>query len=319
MANYILLGEGFDPYFNLAVEEKLMEMIRPGDAALYLWQNENTVVIGRNQNAWKECRCELLEREGGRLARRGSGGGAVFHDLGNLNFTFAASPDVYDLERQLGVVVDALNELGIAAQFSGRNDILTADGRKFSGNAFRHTKTCSMQHGTLLVNVDMDKLGRYLNPSKAKMRAKGVDSVRARVCNLSEFREDLTIDMLKDSLVRSFLAEYGEAELLDQKNFDVEALRARNASWAWNYGETPAFDVQLETRFPWGGVEIMLKLKGGSVAEAKVFSDAMDENISGKIENLLTGRPYGPALAAILRSDPALADVAEWLGEELGR
>lgn len=318
MANYILLGEGFDPYFNLAVEEKLMEMIRPGDAALYLWQNENTVVIGRNQNAWKECRCELLEREGGRLARRGSGGGAVFHDLGNLNFTFAASPEVYDLERQLGVVVDALAELGISAQFSGRNDILASDGRKFSGNAFRHTKTCSMQHGTLLVRADMDRLGRYLNPSKAKMRAKGVDSVRARVCNLAEFRGDLTIDMLKESLVKSFLAEYGEAELLGQKDFDVEALRARNASWEWNYGETPAFDVQLETRFPWGGVEIMLKLKGGAVAEAKVFSDAMDENIAGKIEKLLAGRAYGPALSEALRKEPSLADVAEWIKEEIG-
>ena len=318
MANYILLGEGFDPHFNLAVEEKLMEMIRTGDAALYLWQNENTVVIGRNQNAWKECRCELLEREGGRLARRGSGGGAVFHDLGNLNFTFAASPEVYDLKRQLGVVVNALAELGIAAQFSGRNDILTSDGRKFSGNAFRHTRTCSMQHGTLLVKVDMEKLGRYLNPSKAKMRAKGVDSVRARVCNLSEFREDLTIDMLKESLVKSFLAEYGEAELLDQKNFDVEDIYARNAGWAWNYGETPAFDVRMETRFPWGGVEVMLKLKSGAVAEAKVFSDAMDENIAAKIECLLAGRPYGPALAEALRGDAALADVAKWLEEEIG-
>ena len=248
MSNYLLLGEGFDPYANLACEERLMDMIRPGDMALYLWQNENTVVIGRNQNAWKE----LLEAEGGRLARRSSGGGAVFHDRGNLNFTFAADPERFDVRRQLGVVLDALAGLGIEAGFSGRNDLVAADGRKFSGNAFKHTKTCSMQHGTLLVDVDMDKLGRYLNPPRAKLQAKGVASVRARVCNLTELCPGLTVARLREGLVRSFLTAYGEARLLEQARFDIADLRARNASWEWNYGLTPAFDARLETRFPWG-------------------------------------------------------------------
>ena len=317
MSNYLLLGEGFDPYANLAYEECLMGLIRRGDTALYLWQNQNTVVIGRNQNAWKECKCELLEREGGLLARRSSGGGAVFHDLGNLNFTFAASPEAYDLERQLGVVVAALGALGVEARFSGRNDIISADGRKFSGNAFKHTRTCSMQHGTLLVDVDMDRLSRYLNPSKAKMRAKGVDSVRARVCNLSELAPGLSVGQLREGLVKSFLAAYGEAQLLDQAQFDIAALRARNASWEWNYGQTPAFDVQLETRFPWGGVELMLKLRQGEVAEVKAYSDAMDADIADKLERCLTGRPYGAGLAAAVAAEGGLDDVAEWLAEEL--
>ena len=317
MSNYLLLGEGFDPYANLAYEEQLMNRIRPGDAALYLWQNQNTVVIGRNQNAWKECKCDLLEREGGRLARRGSGGGAVFHDLGNLNFTFAASPEVYDLERQLGVVLRALTPLGVEARFSGRNDIITADGRKFSGNAFKHTRTCSMQHGTLLVDVDMGRLGRYLNPSPAKMRAKGVDSVRARVCNLTELRPGLTVDLLRESLVKSFLREYGEARLLAPADFDIAELRARNASWEWNFGLTPEFDVQLETRFPWGGVELMLRLKQGEVAEVRVYSDAMDAEIGEKLERCLLGRPYGAALAAAVGAAPGLEDIARWLSTAL--
>ena len=317
MANYLLLGEGYDPYANLAYEERLMERIRRGDMALYLWQNQNTVVIGRNQNAWKECKCELLEREGGRLARRGSGGGAVFHDLGNLNFTFAVSPEVYDLQRQLGIVLAALAPLGVEARFSGRNDIISADGRKFSGNAFKHTKTCSMQHGTLLVNVDMERLGRYLNPPKAKMRAKGVDSVRARVCNLSELRPGLTVDALRESLVKSYLSACGEAQLLEQAQFDIADLRARNASWEWNYGLTPAFDVQLETRFPWGGVELMLKLRQGEVAEVKAYSDAMDADIGEKLERCLIGRPYGADLAEAVAAEPGLDDVAAWLREVL--
>ena len=319
MSNYLLLGEGCDPYANLAYEECLMERIRPGDAALYLWQNQNTVVIGRNQNAWKECKCELLEAEGGRLARRSSGGGAVFHDLGNLNYTFCASPEVYDLTRQLGVVLAALRSLGIEAQFSGRNDLITADGRKFSGNAFKHTRTCSMQHGTLLVDVDMQRLGRYLNPSKAKMRAKGVDSVRARVCNLREFAPDLTVARMRESLVKSFLAEYGEAQLLAQSAFDIAALRARNANWEWNYGLTPEFDVSLETRFAWGGVELMLKLKHGAVAEVRAFSDAMDAEIAHKLETRLLGKAYGADLSECLRGEPELDDMADWLAGELPR
>ena len=123
MNNLIMYSNGFDPHMNLSLETVLTERIGPGDMCLYLWQNRHTVVIGRNQNAWKECRCELLKEEGGTLARRPSGGGAVYHDLGNLNFTFAASPERYDLNRQLNLILDALASAGIRAEFTGRNDI----------------------------------------------------------------------------------------------------------------------------------------------------------------------------------------------------
>jgi lipoate-protein ligase A len=313
MNNILMYSNGTNPHANLALETALMDAIRPGDMCLYLWQNRHTVVIGRNQNAWKECRCELLQAENGTLARRSSGGGAVYHDLGNLNFTFAASPERYDLEAQLAMIIRALARTGIAAEFTGRNDI-TVSGRKFSGNAFKHTKGCSMQHGTLLISADMEKLSRYLRPSESKLKAKGVSSVRSRVCNLTEFAPTLTIDDAKQLLADAFRAQYGGAELLDPSELDTSAIYPLYSSWEWNYGETPRFDVSLEKRFPWGGLEIMLTLKHASVERAAVYSDSLDTELPGKISAALEGAAYTPALCERLAFIP---EVAAWLKDEL--
>ena len=156
---FIYNAQDTDPHENLAAEKVLMDALGPGEAMLYLWQNLNTVVIGRNQNAWLECRTSLLEEEGGKLARRLSGGGAVFHDLGNLNFTFLMCKEDYDLDKQVEVIRRACALAGIQAEKSGRNDLL-ADGRKFSGNAFFQDKVHAYHHGTLMVDVDKEKLGR---------------------------------------------------------------------------------------------------------------------------------------------------------------
>ena len=163
---------GTDPYENLALEEALLSRVGEGELILYLWQNARTVVIGRNQNPWKECRTALLAKEGGHLARRLSGGGAVFHDLGNLNFTFLMSAEDYDLPRQLTVIERACQSLGIPAQRSGRNDLL-AEGRKFSGNAFYKHNGKAYHHGTLMVDVDLEKVQRYLSPFQGQAGRQG--------------------------------------------------------------------------------------------------------------------------------------------------
>lgn len=286
---------GFDPYENLAIEQYLLETVKEGTCILYLWQNQNTVVIGRNQNAWKECRTALLEQEGGHLARRLSGGGAVFHDLGNLNFTFLMPQADYDLDRQLSIIQEAVRSFGIDAEKSGRNDVL-AQGRKFSGNAFYKNGTQAYHHGTLLVDVDTQRMGRYLNPSKAKLQSKGVDSVRSRVVNLRELNPDLTIPGLKAAMAEAFSKVYGlKAEPLPEEALDrsrIDFLRQRNASWEWRYGQKIPFTFEMEERFSWGSIRVELQVENGVVQQAKVYSDAMDCFFPPKLEQALTGRRF---------------------------
>ena len=278
-----------DPYWNLAVEEYLLKKAE-NDVILYLWQNAHTVVIGKNQNPWKECRTTLLEQEGGVLARRLSGGGAVFHDLGNLNFTFLVPQNEYDLDRQFGVIAEAITSLGLHAERSGRNDML-AEGRKFSGNAFYKHDGQAYHHGTLLVDVDMSKLGQYLMPSKAKLQSKGVDSVRSRVVNLKELCPELTIQRMKEEMLRAFEQVYGMTSTeLSETTFDmdyVNQLRERNASWDWNYGKSLPASFVCEDRFAWGGIQLQLQVKKGRVAEAVVYSDAMEWDIAHLLQQAL--------------------------------
>lgn len=305
-------SNSFDPHYNLAVEEFLLKSAKD-TCILYLWQNENTVVIGRNQNPWKECRTTLLAEEGGQLARRLSGGGAVFHDLGNLNFTFLVPEADYDLERQLHVIQEAVRSLGIPAEKSGRNDIL-AEGRKFSGNAFYKHNGQAYHHGTLLVDVDMQKLGRYLNPSKAKLQAKGVDSVRSRVINLKELNPELTIDGLKEALKKAFCDVYAlPLQELSEENLDQDEIREltqRNRSWEWNYGQKLPFSFECEGRFPWGGLNIQLQVENGVIQNAMIYSDSMDWEIAPELGQKLQGCRFEQAALRSALTDSGIS-VAE--------
>ncbi len=291
----------FDPFLNLATEQHLLETVEGGCCLLYLWQNQNTVVIGRNQNPWAECRASLLEEEGGHLARRLSGGGAVFHDLGNLNFTFLVPTADYDLEKQQRVLLEACRSFGIPGSLSGRND-LTAQGRKFSGNAFYHNGARSYHHGTLLVDVDGEKLARYLTPTKAKLETKGVPSVRSRVVNLIELCPALTIDGLKKALVDAFEGVYGlKSEPLPFTEADerrVAELRETYASWAWRFGQKLPFTFRCEGRFPWGGVEIQLQINEGVIQNAAVYSDDMDFAFPPALKAALIGCRFNSAALA---------------------
>ncbi len=290
----VVHSNSYDPWFNLALEEYLLNSISEDEVIFYLWQNQNTVVIGNNQNSWKECRIDELNSDDGKLARRLSGGGAVFHDLGNLNFTFLASNHNFNINKQLHVILNALKDFGINAEFSGRNDIEVFS-KKFSGNAFYYSDKGNYHHGTLLVDVNMSKLSKYLKVSESKIKSKGIDSVKARVINLKEINPLLTIEDLKTSLVRSFCKVYSvspEEYVVDESTEEIKELYNKYSSWNFIYGESPEFDIEYENRFSFGNVQLCLKVNNGIITQCKVFTDALDTIFPTIIETALKGVPF---------------------------
>ena len=314
---FIYNAQCTNPHENLAAEKVLMDALGPGEAMLYLWQNLNTVVIGKNQNAWLECRTSLLEEEGGKLARRLSGGGAVYHDLGNLNFTFLMCKEDYDLDKQVTVIQRACELEGIRAEKSGRNDLL-ADGRKFSGNAFYQDKVHAYHHGTLMVDVDKEKLGRYLSPPKAKLEAKGVASVRSRVVNLKEFSPTLTIQGMRANMSRAFEDVYGmKAEpfvVTKEMQAQIAELKELYGSWDYLYGTPLAFTFSCEEKFDWGYVGLQLDAKSGIIQNVGINTDAMDWTLPETIVKALKSCRFDTeAMVYALRQAFLPADVCEVL------
>lgn len=311
---FYYIETGTDPHKNLALEQYLTETVEEEACVLYLWQNRHTVVIGRNQNAWKECRTTELERAGGTLARRLSGGGAVYHDLGNLNFTFCMRTANYDLRKQQRVIVEACRILGISAEISGRNDLLVG-GRKFSGNSFYSHEGCSFHNGTLLLDVDMEKLEKYLSPSKAKLESKGVASVRSRVVNLLELVPDLSVERVEEAMIQAFSRVYGlDAMPLHQEGFEakrLEMLYSRFQSWEWNYGKIVPFTFSASARFVWGEVTIELLVEHGLCSQVAVYTDAMDAKFAVALQAGLQNCRFAVKdLCECIDAIPACSEIA---------
>ncbi|WP_346915782.1 lipoate--protein ligase [Clostridium sp.] len=288
--NKVIISKEVNPYYNLALEEELFRNIKSGETILYLWQNESTVVIGRNQNPYKECDLDYMKEKHITLARRISGGGAVFHDLGNLNFTFITKEIDSNLDKQLRVIKGAVEEYGFKVEFSGRNDLLL-NNRKFSGHAFYCEDDNYFHHGTLMIDVDITKLEKVLTPSKLKLKSKGIESVKNRVINLIDVCSELAVENLIQSLVSSFKNIYGDFQKIDIYNINnhVPKLYDKYFSKLWNYGESPQYDVVLEERTAIGNVDINLTVESGKIVRAKIFSDTLENIDLRKIEEQLIG------------------------------
>ena len=291
----VVVSNQYDPFLNRAVEQYLTDNQEEGIVTMYLWKNQQTVVIGYNQNPYSECNVKLLLDEGGHLMRRGTGGGAVYHDLGNINFSFVADKALYDVRKQLSVIQDALLSYGLQTEISGRND-LTYDGRKFSGNAFAKGQRNDLHHGTILIKTDGEMMQRYLIVDKAKLMKNGVKSVASRVINLSEAVPELTSENIKHPLLASFEKIYGgKAEWLDfdtlVNNKAVQAIREQISSHAFLFGRWEHFKTAKKARFPWGGVEMALQIDEANaiITDIQIASDCLEPETILEAEKLLRG------------------------------
>lgn len=304
-----------DPYRNFARELYLYETCQSDEVIFYLWQNEPTVVIGKNQSANAQCELKKMANDQVNLARRITGGGAVYHDLGNLNFTFIAPNNLYDQAKQTSVIIEALKLAGIQAEVSGRNDLET-NGRKFSGNAYYHGKDISFQHGTLLLNSDLNKLASYLKINKEKIEKHGVNSVVSRVINLNQLRPELTLQELENNLVLAFKQIYqGDCQ---KKEFPEEALKkaAIYKNPEWLFRKECEHNFELKGNYNWGNILIQLQVEKQLIASATIYSDALDPEAFNKLEAQLIRKPLPLNLKQLEFYIPILyrKDVIELLG-----
>ncbi|MBQ6653991.1 MAG: lipoate--protein ligase [Erysipelotrichaceae bacterium] len=289
----VMTSPQHDPYRNLAIEYYLLRQVAEGQCILYLWRNSRCVVVGANQLAMNECDIEALEKDGGFLVRRKSGGGAVYHDLGNLNFTFLMPSVDFDEARQSEVILRALHSLGLDCLKSGRND-LTIDGRKFSGHAYYHHDGHSYHHGTIMLEVKEQELAKYLHVSKLKLRDKHVRSVRSRVINLKQLKPQLTVEELSQSLISSFEEVYGlKAGTLSAGELDERKIgeyRQMFASPEWKYDRQKIFQYSRQAKYDWGIVRIDYDLNGGIISDCAVYSDSLQADYLARAAGIIRGK-----------------------------
>jgi len=337
-----------DPFLNLALEEQLFRRMGTEDRILFLWQSRPCVVIGRFQNPWVECDLEALERDGADLVRRQSGGGTVYHDGGNSNFTFLGPAVSFDPDKNLEMVTAALDVLGIHAEISSRHDIL-AEGFKVSGSAFRKKRDRALHHGTLLFSADREKLSRYLAAPNLNIDARGVASVRSRVVNLADLKPGLDHHQFCGAVTEAFLGRFDSegpeaggtapppADLsalggletaapgrpdspggvIELKASDLDGegrvYRETLRSWEWRFGKTPAFAQRLAGVFRGRPVEVVLQVRDGLIEGVFPGTEegkpgTEEAGIAACLNERLAGVRYGRRDMAAALGKPPAAD-----------
>lgn len=289
-----------NPYYNLALEEYALKEIDIEEDFFILWQNENTVVVGRNQNTIEEINSDSIKEKDVNIVRRMSGGGAVYHDLGNINYTFITKADdnsKHNFKKFTRPVIDALETLGIKAEFTGRNDI-TIDDKKISGNAQYYHQNKMLHHGTILFNVDGNILKDVLKVRADKIASKGIKSVKSRVTSISEhLKEPMTSEEFKDMILRFILdtkeissKEYvlSEGDIAKIKKLAEE----KYSTWDWIYGKSPKFELSQSKRYKGGNIDIRLNVRNGIINDFKVFGDFFGKKDASEIEELIIGNKF---------------------------
>lgn len=297
-------GGTTDARFNLALEEHVLRNVTADDDLLLFYVNGPAIIIGSNQNTVEEINPEVVEARGLQVVRRISGGGAVYHDLGNLNFSFMTR-DVHGnfnrYARFNGPVLDVLHDLGIPAELSGRNDIV-ANGRKISGNAQYATTNRMLSHGTLLVDSNLDDVTAALRPRPGKVESKGMKSIRSRVANINEFLpEPIAVADLRARILKRIFGtnepaaiptvQLGRAE----QEAIAQLVEQKYGAWEWNYGRNPPGNLCRSQRFPAGEVDFRIDLQQGRIADIRIFGDFIGQRAVAEIEDRLRGIRYEDA------------------------
>jgi len=298
---YFIDNKGItDPHINLAIEEYVLKnMDIDKDSFLLFYINEPSIIVGKNQNTIEEIDTEYVEANGIHIVRRLSGGGAVYHDLGNLNYSFLTKDDgesFRNFKKVTEPIVQALAEMGVKAELVGRNDILV-EGRKVSGNAQFSTNGRMFSHGTLMFDTEIERVVSALKVRKDKIESKGIKSIRSRVANISEFLNDsMTIEQFRMEILKSIFG--GEEkiqylELTDEDWTNIRELSAeRYGNWDWNYGKSPKFNMQHSHRFPVGGIDVRIQVKKGIMEDVSIFGDFFGVGEVAVIEESLKGIQY---------------------------
>lgn len=293
-----ILSNSFNPYFNLALEEYIFKTVGMQEDFIILWQNENTIVIGRHQNTIEEINANFVQENNIKVVRRITGGGAVYHDLGNLNFSFITGYDknnMIDYKKYTIPVINALKKLGVDAELSGRND-LTIDGKKFSGNAQSMHKGRILHHGTLLFDSNLDIIGKVLNVQLDKIQSKGIKSVRSRVTNIKDYlREGTDVNGFKELLLKNLFENniLEEYHLSENDLVSITKLKeSKYDTWEWNYGKSPKFNFKSSKRFANGKLEVLLNVNSGLINECKIYGDFLALCSVDELEEKLKGIRY---------------------------
>ncbi len=289
-----------DPQINLAIEEYALRHLDPNETYLLFYINEPSIIIGKNQNTIEEINTSYVEENKIHVVRRLSGGGAVYHDEGNLNFSFITKDDgesFHNFKKFTEPVVQALHKLGVKAEMSGRNDLIAEDGRKISGNAQFSTRGRMFSHGTLLFNSEIDSVVSALKVKKDKIESKGIKSIRSRVANISEYlNEKITIQQFRELLLHHIFGEIEEIPTYDltEKDWNKihEISKKRYQNWDWNYGKSPKFNYQHSHRFPVGQIDIRLEVQKGVIENCKIYGDFFGVGDVEEVEALLIGTRY---------------------------
>ena len=308
----------YDPKINLAIEEHVVRNLDKESEHFLFYINEPSIIIGRNQNTLEEINHEYVDEKGIHVVRRLSGGGAVYHDHGNLNFSFVTPYDkskLHNFKKFNGPIIDVLNEMGIPAEMSGRKDII-ANERKISGNAQFSTSGRMFSHGTLLFNSQLEEVVNALNVKMTKIQSKGHKSVRSRVANISEFLgEELTVEEFKQRIIKGLFNadEPTETYKLTDKDWEeIEKLAAeRYTKWSWNFGRSPKFNIQRTRRFDAGEIDMRLDVEKGYISNIKIYGDFFGKEPIEELENALKGVRYAPA---DLESALDRIDISEFFG-----